>query len=365
MKMFKIYVLLSFISLFHYNLGAQKRVTTVSIKENQFFINGEITYKGRYWGKHKIEGLLMNSRMVQGIFDDTNPKTQENFKYPDTQKWEPERNTSEFIEHMKLWKSHGLLAFTLNMQGGSPLGYGNNGWVNSAFEPNGEIKKAYLARLERILNKADQLGMVVILGYFYFGQDQLLENESAVIQAVENITNWLLTKKYQNILVEINNECDILYDHKILQKDRIHELMKRVQSKSKNGKHLLVSTSYSGGSVPEKSVIEIADFILLHGNGVKEANKIKELIESTKKAKGFHNQPIIINEDDHFDFDKDENNFTVSVKNYVSWGYFDYRMKGEGYEQGYQSVPVDWGINSDRKHGFFSKLSDITGNLPK
>jgi pyruvate/2-oxoacid:ferredoxin oxidoreductase alpha subunit len=41
-------------------------------------------------------------------------------------------------------------------------------------------------RLERLLNRADDLGMVVILGYFYFGQDENLNNEEAVITAVKN-----------------------------------------------------------------------------------------------------------------------------------------------------------------------------------
>jgi hypothetical protein len=35
-------------------------------------------------------------------------------------------------------------------------------------------------------------------------------------------------------------------------------------------------------------------------------------------------------------------------------------MKDEGFESGYQSVPVDWGINSERKKMFFKKLREIT-----
>jgi hypothetical protein len=36
-------------------------------------------------------------------------------------------------------------------------------------------------------------------------------------------------------------------------------------------------------------------------------------------------------------------------------------MKDEDFEQGYQNVPVDWGINSERKREFFEKLKEITG----
>ena len=77
--------------------NSSKSNTVISIKGEQFYINDEITYKGRNWNNQKIEGLLFNSRMVQGIFDDLNAETRENFIYPDTKKWEPERNTQEFI----------------------------------------------------------------------------------------------------------------------------------------------------------------------------------------------------------------------------------------------------------------------------
>jgi hypothetical protein len=344
---------------FGFLVEAQK--TEVSIKENQFYINGELTYKGRYWQGNKIEGLLFNSRMVNGIFDDLNPKTRQSFAYADTKKWDANRNTNEFVANMESWKNHGLLAFTLNMQGGSPLGYGNNGWINSAFEPNGDLNSKYMSRLNKILKKADKLGMVVILGYFYFGQDQYLTDEKAVINATDNITNWIKSKKYKNIIIEINNECNLAYDHKILQPERVTELITRVQGNDKNGYKLLVSTSYTGGTLPNANVVKVADFLLLHGNGVAEANKVAQLVDDTRQIEGYHNQPIINNEDDHFEFEKENNNFTATVKKYASWGFFDYRMKGEGQAEGYQSVPVDWGINSERKKGFFKKLKEITG----
>lgn len=335
--------------------------TTVSIVGEQFYINGEPTYKGRTWQGNPIEGLLFNSRMVQGIFDDLNPETRDGFTYPDTDKWDADRNTDEFVAAMESWYNHGLLAFTLNLQGGSPLGYGNNGWINSTFDEKGNLRPAYMGRLEKILNKADELGMVVILGYFYFGQDQLLEDEAAVVHAVDNITDWILDKGYRNILVEINNESNVRYDHEILQPQRVHELIKRVQNTQKNGQQLLVSTSYGGGFLPLPNVVSAADYILLHGNGIKDPAKITQLVADTRAVEGYSPKPVLFNEDDHFDFEADTNNFVAAIRSYASWGYFDYRMKGEGFESGYQSVPVDWGINSERKKSFFNKLKEITG----
>jgi hypothetical protein len=362
-KLMKINKLIIFSILFNSfcnGLFAQK--TIVSIKGEQFYINGKPTYEGRFWKGNKIEGLLMNSRMVQGIFDDLNPETVSEFAYPDTKKWDADRNTNEFIAAMPIWKSYGLNAFTLNMQGGSPYGYGNKKCVNPGFNPDGSLMQPYMNRLDRILKKADELNMVVILGLFYFGQDQNLNDDKAIINAVDNTTDWLFKKKYKNVMIEISNESDHNdYDHSVLKPERIHELIERVKNKKKKGYRYLVSTSFTGRKVPVANVVKAADFILIHGNGAKNPQQIQELIDKTKQVEGFRNMPIVNNEDDHFDFDKEVNNMTVSLKNYVSWGYFDFRFKGEtDLKEGYQSVPVDWGINSERKKGFFNLLKEVT-----
>ena len=83
---------------------------------------------------------------------------------------------------MQEWRNRGLLSFTLNLQGGSPTGYGNKEWVNSAYDRFGGLRKDYFERLDQVLQKADELGMVVILGLFYFGQDQHLLGEFSVLE---------------------------------------------------------------------------------------------------------------------------------------------------------------------------------------
>ena len=337
--------------------------TTITINEDQFFINGKPTYEKRYWKGNKIEGLLLNSRMVQGIFDDENPETVKNWIYPDTKKWDADRNTNEFILNMEKWKSYGLLSFSLNMQGGSPTGYSSGQpWNNSAYREDGSLKPEYLARLERILDKADELGIVPILGLFYFGQDERLRDEKAIINAVNNMIDWLFAKDYKNILIEINNECNVKkYDHEILKPQRVHELIDMVKAKTKNGFRFYTGTSYGGGFIPLPNVVKSSDFIILHGNGVSNPDTISAMVTKTRKVEGYIKMPIIFNEDDHFNFDSEKNNFTSAIKNYSSWGYFDYRMKDELFTDGYQSVPVDWGINSKRKIQFFNLLKEITG----
>lgn len=337
--------------------------TVVTIKGDAFYINGKPSYPGRTWNGFKIEGLLMNSRMVQGVFDDRNPETVNSFAYPDTKKWDADRNNREFVENMSLWYSYGLNCFTLNMQGGSPSGYGASKCLNTGFNPDGSLIEPYMKRLDNILKKADELKMVVILGIFYFGQDQYLTDETAIKNAVNNLTDWLLNKGYQNVLIEIANETDVKsYDHAILRPDRIHELIEMVRKKEKSGNRLLVGTSYGGCTVPRSNVVNTSDFLLIHGNGAKDPAQIQKLADATRQVNGYRPMPVVINEDDHYNFENETNNFTNSIKNYISWGYFDFRFPGEtDFREGYQTVPVDWGINSERKRAFFNKVKEITG----
>ena len=345
------------------SIRAAARQTAVTIHHDGFLINGRPTYQGRTWRGMKIEGLLMNSRMVQGIFDDLNPETRSLWAYPDTKQWDAERNTREFLAAMPEWRRHGLLSFTINLQGGSPQGYSQKQpWHNNGFHPDGTLRTDYLARLERILDRAESLGMVPIVGYFYFGQDQRLDGDAAVRRAVREATTWLLEKGYTNVLVEIANECDNrAYEQTIIQAPRVHELVELAKSISVEGRRLPVSVSFNGGSIPTARVVAVSDYLLLHGNGVGDPDRIARMVADTRQVDGYRPVPIIFNEDDHFDFDKPRNNLVAALSQYASWGYFDYRMSGEAFDEGFQSVPVNWGISSPRKRGFFSLLKDVTG----
>jgi hypothetical protein len=64
--------------------------TRVEIRGEDFCINGDPTYAGRTWRGHRIEGPLLNSRMVQATFDDLNSETRARWAYPDTGEWDPE-----------------------------------------------------------------------------------------------------------------------------------------------------------------------------------------------------------------------------------------------------------------------------------
>ncbi|MGI6566230.1 MAG: hypothetical protein ACOX3I_02710 [Limnochordia bacterium] len=195
---------------------------------------------------------MLNSRMVQGIFDDLNPETRELWKYPDTGKWDPDRNTREFVEAMPVWREHGLLSIVVGMQGGNPQGYRTDQpWRNSAFTPEGELVPEFMERLRSILDKADELGMVVQLNVFYFGQDEHFIDESAILRALDNTCRWVLENGYGNVILDVVNETDVPhYEHEILMPARVHELVQRAKEIEHGGRRLLAGTSFKGGSIP-------------------------------------------------------------------------------------------------------------------
>jgi hypothetical protein len=347
------------------NAQVAPKKTIASIDGDKFRINGELTYQGRVWNGKSIEGLLMNSRMVQATFDDRNAETRSRWAYPDTKAWDADRNTKEFLAEMPTWKKSGLLAITVNLQGGSPEGYSKNQpWYNSGINPDGSLQPETMQRMKLVIDKADEIGMVVILGLYYFGQDQRVQDEAAVIAGVDASIDWVIANGYKNVLIEINNECNVkAYDHEILKPARVDELITRAKTRSASANHpLLVSTSYGGNAVPLANVVKVSDYLLLHGNGVSNPKRIAEMVQQTRRVEGYAPKPILFNEDDHFDFDKPSNNFVEAVSEFASWGYFDFRMKGEGFDEGYQSVPVNWSTSSERKKGFFKLLREITRN---
>jgi hypothetical protein len=211
--------------------------------------------------------------------------------------------------------------------------------------------------------------MVVILGLFYGKQSGTFKDETAVKAAVTNTVDWLSAKGATNVLLEIGNEVDLenVWAHPIIAAERCHELIELAQQRS--GGRLPVSTSLIGIDAPPEPIVAAADFLLPHGNRVygpdghyqPAPHGIRLQLARWRGSPAYRGQPIVYNEDDHFEFDKPDNHFVAAVESGASWGYFDYRMSRERFEDGFQSLPVDWKISSPRKRAFFGLLKEITG----
>ena len=112
--------------------------TRVSIRQGRWFVNDEVTYPGA-----QAEGLLMNVRMVNAVFEDRNRP-----------EFDPDANTDEFIARIPDYVAHGVRAFTSVLQGGMP---GYEGAVNSAFR-SGRLacRDPYMRRVRRVIEACDR-----------------------------------------------------------------------------------------------------------------------------------------------------------------------------------------------------------------
>jgi hypothetical protein len=200
----------------------------------------------------RAEGLLMNVRMVNAVFEDR--------RKPDL---DPASVTDRFLAHLPEYAAHGVSAFTLCLQGGMP---GYEGALNSAFEPDGSLRESYLARVARVIEACDRAGLVVILGCFYQRQDQVLASEAAVRAAVVHAAGWIKDRGYRNVVLEVANE----FDHDGFDRPLIRTLegeVELIRLARKTAPGLLVSTSGLGHGRYPDALSETADFLLIHFNG--------------------------------------------------------------------------------------------------
>jgi len=359
-------------------------MTTISIQGTEFHIDGQPTYAGRWFEGKKIQGLLFNVRAVQAIFDDANPDTRLHWAYPDSGLWDPDRNTEEFCAALPQWKAHGVLGFTVDLQGGGPLyvpeiyeRYDNNG-----FTCEGELKPAYAARLAKVLQQADELGMAPIVSFFYWVMLLRMSGEAAVWRAADQTLTFLEQTGHRNILIELANEVDVVVDHTpygLFGWDRVHEMVERLRADHPG---FLYSTSGGGVSVermrciPSPRFIEAADYVLIHGNGTRPP-QLEAAIRYIQEMPAYraNPKPILINEDSPA-----VPNMDAAWRNGASWGYYDQGFEGQGDDpyvwygdkprwnkgpleelSGFQTPPVNWTINTPFKRAFFERVAEVTG----
>jgi hypothetical protein len=249
--------------------------TRLTVDGPRFRINGSLTYPGQ-----PPEGMLLNVRMVNSVFeDDGRPE------------FDPESNTAEFLGRMQEYVAQGVRAFTVSLQGGNP---GYSGARNSAFRADGSLKAAYLARVARVIERADALGAVVILSLFYQRQDQVLRSEQAVRAGVVKTADWVKQKGYRNIILEIANEYGHSgFDHAVLRSDAgVADLIRLAQDRYPA---LPVSASTRGDARTTPRVAAASDVILVHFNEL-STSEIRTRVRDLRNS--YRTKPIVCNEDD-------------------------------------------------------------------
>ena len=260
--------------------------TSISIEGDQWYINGSLVNQGS-----AAEGLLMNVRMVNAIFEDDSQKILE--YDPD---FDADQNTEKFIQSIPLYVEQGINAFTISLQGGLP---GYEGAINSAYNADGSLRTEYLERADQVITAASKAGAAVILTCFYQRQhshERALTGKDAIIDAVANVVAWIESQKYSNVLLEISNE----YAHGgfknwtdgewLSSAAGQVELIEYAQSLNPD---LYVSTSGMGNGLIPESIARVSDFILIHFNNT----ALVDIPEKVKLA-SVYGKPVVCNEDD-------------------------------------------------------------------
>jgi hypothetical protein len=248
--------------------------TVVTVDGGRFRVNGAVTYRGQ-----PAEGMLMNVRMANAVFEDTN------------RPWfDPIANTNEFVARMPEYVSLGMRAFTVSLQGGYP---GYEGARNTAFLKNGDLKASYFARVAKVIERADALGAVIILTLFYQRQDQHLQDERAIRAGVVKAVDWIRAKGYRNVILEVANEYGHGgFDHDILRSDAaVADLIRLAKQRHPA---LLVSASYLRNGRTTSRVASASDLILVHFNAL-TVSAIPEAVQAIRAA--YPGKPIVCNED--------------------------------------------------------------------
>jgi len=349
--------------------------TEISIDGTKFLVNGAPTYEGVSCRGRSIEGLLFNSRMIQAIFDDECPETAARWRYPDTGQWDPDRNTNEFCAHLPEYRAHGLMAVGVGLQGGGSIYTPDvyEKYINSAYRPDGSFKQPYFDRLLRIIKAADEAGMAVVVNYFYWKQVQRIPDD-LVPGIIERVTDWLLRTDYRNVLVDIANEAGNWWNRPLFGQENIHELIDVAKGVTLDGRRLIVGCSSGGGDeLASGKWLATEDISMPHGNGLMP-DELRAKIQRLRAAEEYvrRPRPVVVNEDSVF-----VENLEAAIEENASWGFYCQgygsvyrdRMDWTAHAResrledlsGFQTVPVNWSINTPIKKAFFERLKDITG----
>jgi hypothetical protein len=312
--------------------------TRVSIEGDQWLINGEVINAGT-----PAEGLLMNVRMVNSVFEDRGVELEK--RIPG---FDPDENSQRFIDNIPEYVRNGVNAFTLSLQGGFP---GYEGAVNTAFEPDGSLRDTYMARVARVIEACDQNNAVVILSLFYQRQHShsfALTGKEAIKNAVVHSAQWIEKQGYQNVLLEISNE----YRHggfrnwphnKWLTSEQGQVVLIKLAKQA--FPKLLVSTSGMGDGRFHKSLARVADFILIHFNNTALDDYGHRIAELKRYSK-----PVICNED-HKVVEDGATALALSVLHGAGWGLMVIDVN--------QQVPFEFrGIDDDPV--VFTTLKNLT-----
>ena len=115
-----------------------------------------------------------------------------------------EQTTTQLIDQLDEFKSYGVNTVSVFFMGsrfGDVKGY----------RPDASLDRAHAGRMGRIIEAADQRGMIVLVGCLYWSTSRAKEElghwtQAEADRAVANTVRWLKEKDYRNVFVDVDNE---------------------------------------------------------------------------------------------------------------------------------------------------------------
>lgn len=234
------------------------RRTEVALEGDRFLVNGRPSLEGRVWRGHPLDGLLLHAEFPTAIADES------------------------FAATLPAWRKAGLSAFSVPLQTAQS--------DSSAFTPNGDLLPAYLDRLRRVLDRADEFGFTVFLTLFHPAQDQILSGQRALRRAALHAAEFVLTREFRNVLLDIAAPGPGL-DHELLSPELVPLLVREIQSREIRRRRLLTGIRTGGTGLPPDGLLRAVDVVLLSpGPPDRTARRIAAL----RKRKAAEEKPALI-----------------------------------------------------------------------
>jgi hypothetical protein len=115
-----------------------------------------------------------------------------------------DETTEQLLRNLDAFKDYGVNTVSVYLMGsrfGDIKGY----------KPDASLDPVYASRLAKIIEAADERGMVVLVGCLYWSTSKANEDlknwtQEDADKAVANTVVWLSKNKYQNVFVDVDNE---------------------------------------------------------------------------------------------------------------------------------------------------------------
>ncbi len=258
-------------------------------KQDRFYVRRS---RGAQWAqtngsspyRKRLRGSLALLRVSQGLFDD---------EWLTEKKFDPEANTNRLIAQLDVYKQHGIGGIVVSLQGADPsyspqvngiargrsadLGSGAGALI-SAYNADGSLKRAWTARLNRLIAETNKRGMVLCLILFQQYQDETLHSPRAVVAAARNVARHLIARDARNVILDLADAWDVQgdsWDHRRFIPRNIDNLIRIVREEFQDAEFSLpIGASTSSTMSYPMSLARVCDVVLLQGNGRSPADKL-------------------------------------------------------------------------------------------